>query len=173
MTEDYGVVATNAGSTKIYMELEGFVVDYDLTVVESEVTINGVALLTVGEKRQLSISYKDPATGQFINVDNNNILKFTSDAPEIATVEQVGDGSYYITGVEKGAANVSAEVDLYDIVSSLEASVRVVSEEWCWAAGVSTMSGDRVCVGYDEEVTNSSGILEFVESWGVVRVIHT
>ncbi|WP_275725719.1 Ig-like domain-containing protein [Vibrio furnissii] len=166
VTEDNSVVATNAGSTKIYMELDDFVVDYDLTVVESELTINGVALLTVGEKRQLSISYKDPATGQFINIDNNHILKFTSDAPEIATVEQVGDGSYYINGVEKGTASVSAEVNMYDIVYPLEASVRVITDNWCWKAGVAEITGDRVCVGYDQEVTSSPGIEEFVDTWG-------
>ncbi|WP_158108434.1 Ig-like domain-containing protein [Vibrio furnissii] len=166
VTEDNGVVGIKVGTTKIYMELDGIVVDYALRVVEVKLTINGVALLSVGERRQLSISYKDPETGYFIDIENSYIFKFTSDAPEIATVEQVGDGSYYITGVGQGITSVSAEVNIYDIVYPLEASVKVMNEDWCWATGVANKSGNRVCVGYDEEVTNSPGVEEFVDNWG-------
>ncbi len=167
ITEDNGVVGINAGTTKIYMELDGFFVDYTLNVVELELTISGAALLMVGEKRQLNVSYKDPDSGAFFNVDNTYITNFTSDSPNIATVEQSDDRSYYITGVSDGKTRISAEVNLYNHIYHIEADVSVIAADWCWKRGVSYITGERVCIGYEEAVTSAPGVAEFVELWGM------
>ncbi|WP_275725722.1 Ig-like domain-containing protein [Vibrio furnissii] len=166
VTEDNGVVGINAGMTKIYMELDGHVVDYTLNVVDVDMFISGAALMSVGDKRALNVSYKNPVSGEIYDIDDSYILKFTSDAPEIANLEQVGDGSYYITGVAQGKTRISADVDLYNYIYHVEADVTVINDDWCWKDGVSDTTGYRVCIGYDEAVTTSPGIKEFVTTWG-------
>ncbi len=166
VTEDYSVVATNTGSTKIYMELDGFVVDYDLSVIDAELLIRGASLISIGERRQLSVSYKDPDSGQFIDVDNSYILNFISNSPEIATLEQGGDGSYYLIGVEEGTTSLSANVNLYNIIYPIKTDVKVIIMDWCWKRGHSKLNNSKVCLGYDIAVTQAPGVQEFVTKWG-------
>ncbi|WP_158108433.1 Ig-like domain-containing protein [Vibrio furnissii] len=172
VTEDNGVVGIDAGTTKIYMDLDGVVVDYTLNVIDAELFVNGSALITIGEKRELSVAYKDPNSGQFIKVNNDYIKNFTSDSPSKAKVEKE-NGPYYLTGVAMGSAKIRAQLDANNTIYSVEADVTVINDKWCWNSGYTQIAKADVCLGYDIEVTKAPGIKDFVNLWGGYRLTHT
>ncbi|EJF7265714.1 hypothetical protein M8475_003578, partial [Vibrio parahaemolyticus] len=162
--ENNSVIARYYGDTTIDMTWRDVEVYYTLSVLDAKIRISGASLVSVGETRNLSVSYEDQK-GDIIYIDDVDITSIESNDSDIAKITKNKD-HYVVTGIEAGSTDIIAKIKLNDIPHDASANILVISTDWCWKRGRSKLKNSSVCVGLSKEVMQAKEFRDLVDHFG-------